>query len=415
MTIQALELFRSAPRYLTARAVGQRVPGLVSGPLAPLRFVNKRDPELPGPGWARVRPLLSGICGSDLATISGQSSFYFSPLVSMPFVPGHEVVGELLDAVDGLAAGDRVTLEPVLSCAARGIEPMCPSCIDGRFGRCDRVTTGHVSPGLQTGFCADTGGGWSRMFVAHRSQLHPVPEGLSDRRAVLVEPLACAVHCAFRASVRANADVLVIGAGTVGILTLVALKELTRAGSVVVVAKHRRQREWAESFGATDVVSPGEAINEVRRSTRALKLKPERGSPFLLGGVDVAIDCVGSKGSLDLALRTTRAGGRVVLAGIPVAGVDLTPLWFRELELVGAYTGGIEERGRRSGKSSEKGSPNADGTSAFDIATRIAAETPLDGIVGATYPLRRWRSAIDHALGAGRLGTLKVTFDLRAD
>src|SRR5439155_1321599 len=83
----------------------------------------------------------------------------------------------------------------------------------------------------------------------------------------------------------------------------------------------------------TDVVSPGEAINEVRRSTRALKLKPERGSPFLLGGVDVAIDCVGSKGSLDLALRTTKAGGRVVLAGIPVAGVDLTPLWFRELEL----------------------------------------------------------------------------------
>jgi threonine dehydrogenase-like Zn-dependent dehydrogenase len=314
--------------------------------------------------------------------------------------------------VDGLAAGDRVVLEPVLSCAARGIEPMCSSCTEGRFGRCDRVTTGHVSAGLQTGFCADTGGGWSRMFVAHRSQLHPVPDGVSDRRAVLVEPLACAVHSAFRASVRANADVLVIGAGTVGILTLVALKELTRAGSVVVVAKHRRQREWAESFGATDVVSPGEAINEVRRSTRALKLKPERGSPYLLGGVDVAIDCVGSKGSLDLALRTTRAGGRVVLAGIPVAGVDLTPLWFRELELVGAYTGGVEERGRGS---RAKGSSNAHGTSAFDIATRIAAETPLDGIVGATYPLRRWRSAIDHALGAGRLGTLKVAFDLRAE
>jgi threonine dehydrogenase-like Zn-dependent dehydrogenase len=412
MTIQALELFRSAPRYLTARAVGQRVPGLVSGPLAPLRFVNKREPEPPGRDWARVRPLLSGICGSDLATISGQSSFYFSPLVSMPFVPGHEVVGELVDDVDGLAAGDRVVLEPVLSCAARGIEPMCSSCTEGRFGRCDRVTTGHVSAGLQTGFCADTGGGWSRMFVAHRSQLHPVPNGMSDRRAVLVEPLACACHSALRANVRANADVLVIGAGTVGILTLVALKELTRAGSVVVVAKHRRQREWAESFGATDVVSPGEAINEVRRSTRALKLKPERGSPFLLGGVDVAIDCVGSKGSLDLALRTTRAGGRVVLAGIPVAGVDLTPLWFRELELVGAYTGGIEGRGRGS---RAKGSSNTNETSAFDIATRIAAETPLDGIVGATYPLRRWRSAIDHALGAGRLGTLKVAFDLRAD
>jgi hypothetical protein len=79
---------------------------------------------------------------------------------------------------------------------------------------------------------------------------------------------------------------------------------------------------------------------------------------------------------------------------------------------VGAYRGAIEERRRGS---RAKGRSKADGTWGFDIATRIAAETPLDGIVGATYPLRRWRSAIDHALGAGRLGTLKVAFDLRAE
>src|SRR5207247_9691457 len=146
---------------------------------------------------------------------------------------------------------------------------------------------------------------------------------------------------------------------------------------------------------------------------RALKLEPEWGRPIVLGGVDVALDCLESNGWLDLARRTTQAGGPLVLAGIPVAGVDLTSLWFRELELVGAYTGGIAERGRRSSRA--KGASNADGTSAFDIATRIAAETPIDGIVGATYPLRRWRSAIDHALGAGRLGTLKVACDVRAD
>ena len=93
MTTQAIELYRSVPRYLTARAVGGRVPGLLSGPLAPMRFVNRKDVMPLGPGWGRVRPLLSGICGSDLATIAGKSSFYFSPLVSLPFVPGHEVVG----------------------------------------------------------------------------------------------------------------------------------------------------------------------------------------------------------------------------------------------------------------------------------------------------------------------------------
>ncbi len=80
----ALELFRSVPRYVAARAVGERVPGLLAGPLAPLRLVNRDEPILPGEGWARVRPRLSGICGSDLATISGRASFYFSSLVSMP-------------------------------------------------------------------------------------------------------------------------------------------------------------------------------------------------------------------------------------------------------------------------------------------------------------------------------------------
>lgn len=401
MTVQAVELFRSVPRYLTARAFGGRAPGLVSGPLAPMRLANKKDPELPGPGWSRVRPRLAGICGSDLATVSGQSSFYFSPLVSMPFVPGHEVVGELIDEVDGFASGTRVVLEPVLKCEARGLEP-CANCAAGLTGRCDRVTTGHLSAGLQTGFCKDTGGGWSRMLLAHRSQLHAVPDELSDRRAVLVEPLSCAVHGALRAGVRPNDEVVVIGAGTVGILTLIALKELTQAGRITVVAKHGKQRRWAESFGATEVVPPSEATNAVRRSTRAMKLKPEMGRSYLMGGADVVLDCVGSRSSLDLALRTTRAGGRIVLSGIPVQAPDLTPLWFRELELVGAYTGGME-------------TVNGDRRHAFDIAIDLAGENPIDGIVGATYPLSRWREAIDHALGAGKLGTLKVAFDPRAE
>jgi threonine dehydrogenase-like Zn-dependent dehydrogenase len=406
MTIQAIELFRSAPRYLTARAIGDRAPGFVSGPIAPLRLVNKSEPEPPGPGWARVRSLLSGICGSDLATISGKSSFYFSPLVSMPFVPGHEVVGELLEDVGDLNAGKRVVLSPVLNCEARGVEPWCENCKNGDFGRCDRVTAGHVSPALQTGYCKDTGGGWSKMFVAHRSQLHAVPDDMPPERAVLIEPLACAVHTALRANVEPNHDVLVIGAGSIGVLTLLAVKELTQAGTVTVAAKHGKQKMWAEAFGASHVVPPDETLNRIRRDTRAMKLKPERGRPFLLGGVDVAIDCVGSKSSLDLALGTTKAGGRVVLAGIPVQAPDLTPVWYRELEVVGAYTGGVE---RLPGRPKQE-------RHAFDIAIDLASQNPvLDRVVGATYPLKRWREAIDHAMSAGRMGTLKVAFDPRQD
>jgi threonine dehydrogenase-like Zn-dependent dehydrogenase len=395
----ALEFYRSAPRYLGARTLGKRAPGLLTGGLAPIRLVTQKDPEPSRAGWARLKPRLSGICGSDLSTISGRSSFYFSPLVSLPFVPGHEVVGELLDDCDDVRAGQRVVLSSVLGCAARGEEPPCDHCAAGNVGRCDRVTVGHLKPGLQTGFCTDTGGGWSRMLQAHRSQLWPVPDGMSDQTAVLIEPLACAIHAVFRARIPAGGSVHVVGAGTVGILTLIAIKALTTADHVVVSAKHQRQRAAASMAGADDVVRPEHAVKAVRRAEHAVKLTPERGMDFLLGGVDVAIECTGSGGALDLAMRTTKAGGRVVVSGIPGGGADLTPLWFRELELAGAYTSGVEDLGDGVSRST------------FDLAIELASNLPiLEQLVGATYPLDRWRDALDHAMAAGSLGTFKVAF-----
>lgn len=396
----ALQMYRSVSRYVAARAVGGRVPGLLAGPLSPLRLVSMDEPAVPGPGWGRVSPRLSGICGSDLASLSGKVSFYFSPLVSMPFVPGHEVVGDLFDAVEDLPAGTRVVLEPVLGCAARGVAP-CPSCVAGARGRCDRITVGHISPGLQTGYCADTGGGWGAVLVAHRSQLHPVPDRLPDSRAVLVEPLACAIHCALRARPEPGSSVLIVGAGTVGLLTLLALRALTPAGPILVVAKHPAQRDLAGSFGATEVIGSKEATAAVRRATHAYRLDPERGGSYLLGGVDVAIDCAGAADSLALALRSTRAGGRVVLAGMPPASADLSPVWFRELELTGAYATG--EEATAGGR-----------VSAFELAMELALEAPLTGMLGGVYPLARWREALDHAYAAGRLGTSKVALDPRA-
>jgi threonine dehydrogenase-like Zn-dependent dehydrogenase len=176
-----------------------------------------------------------------------------------------------------------------------------------------------------------------------------------------------------------------------------ALRKLTDAGRITVVAKHEHQRDLAMELGASETVTPDRAIGSLRRATRSVKLTPERGMPFLLGGVDVALECVGSRSSLDLALRTTKAGGRVVLTGIP-AGADLTPVWFRELELVGAYTSGEEQL-------------NGATRSSFDIALELAADAPIKRLVGATYPLNRWRDALDHAFGAGKLGTVKVAFD----
>jgi threonine dehydrogenase-like Zn-dependent dehydrogenase len=395
----ALEMYRSPAKFLAAKAVGGRIPGILTGPAAPLRLVTINEPKAERPGWARIRPILSGICGSDLGMVTGSTKLYFSAVVSMPFVPGHEIVGELLDDCEDLPKGTRVVMDSVLTCAARGVEP-CENCVTGNTNRCDRITVGHVKPGLQTGFCQDTGGGWGNLLVAHRSQLYAVPDGLSDERAVLVEPLSGAVHAALRAKVQPGQSVLVSGAGAVGLFATLALRELTQAGRITVVAKHPKQRELARAFGASDVVAPDEVFRGVRRSTGAFRLKPDFGAgEFLLGGVDVAVDAVGSKDSIDTVLRVTKAGGRVVLSGMPASGADLSPVWFRELEVTGTYASAREE-------------PN--GRPAFETALELAGRAPLDGIVGARYPLYRWREALDHAHSAGRLGTVKVAFDVRA-
>jgi threonine dehydrogenase-like Zn-dependent dehydrogenase len=390
-TVAAVELYRSVPRYVAARALSGRLPSLAASNAAPLRLVN-RSPQAPRAGWARVRPRLTGICGSDLATVTGRSSFYFSSLVSLPFVPGHEIVGDLLDDVETprgrLRAGSRVVLAPVLNCAARGVAP-CAGCSADRPTRCDNVTSGHLSPGLQTGYCADTGGGWSSELRAHGSQLFAVPTDMPDEVAVLIEPLACAIHAARRAEVLPGERVLVIGAGAIGLLTLLALRSLTPAGELLVAAKHAKQQDLARRFGAGSVVPSTNVVGAVRRSTRAMQLSPERGSDYLLGGVDVTLECAG--GGLDTALRVTRAGGRVVLSGLPTSSPDLTPLWFRELSLVGAYAAGPD-----------------DFTAALELASGATESGLLSELLGATYPLTRWRDALDHALSAGRLGTGRV-------
>ncbi len=398
----ALQMHRSLPRHLAGRAVGGRLPGILSGYAAPLRLVTIDPPVVERPGWARLRTRLSGVCGSDLGALSGRTSRYFSGLVSLPFVPGHEVVADLLEDCDDLPAGTRVVIDPVLGCAARGIDP-CEACRIGATNRCRQVTVGHLAPGLQTGFCRDTGGGWGETLTAHRSQLHPVPESLTDEQAILIEPIACAVHTALRARVADGDRVLVSGAGSVGLLTTLALRRLSGASEIVVVAKHAHQRELALELGATEVVTPGETLRRLRRSTGAFAVTPEFSAPYLLGGVDVAIDAVGSKSSVETALNTTRAGGRVVLSGMPAAA-DLSAAWFRELEVLGSYASAQTEPGARG---------------AFDIALDLATDLVTGPAVArlakgvTSYPLHRWREALDHAHGAGRLGTVKVAFDPR--
>jgi threonine dehydrogenase-like Zn-dependent dehydrogenase len=390
--MKALVFERSVPRFAAARLASEWRSG--SGArVGPLRLTEVDEPSLPGTGWRRVRPRLAGICGSDLATVDGRASRYFEPIVSFPFVPGHEVVGDLDD-------GGRVVLEPVLRCAARGIQPPCASCAAGDTNRCRNVAYGHLEPGLQTGYCADTGGGWGLVLVAHQSQLHPVPDDLADEAAVMVEPAACAVHGALAARVPEAGAVVVIGAGTLGLCTIAALALFRpNTEAIIAVAKHPEQRRLARDLGASTVVAPGELRRAVRRQTGSGLLDDGQ----LTGGAAVVFDCVGTDASITDALAVIEPGGTVALLGMPGAvHVDLTGLWQREIRLEGAYAYGTE---RVSGRAKRT----------FELAFQLVRDRRLERLVTATYPLDRYREAIDHAANAGRRGAVKVAFDLRKE
>jgi threonine dehydrogenase-like Zn-dependent dehydrogenase len=330
--------------------------------------------------------------------VDGRSSRWFEPIVSFPFVPGHEVVADTED-------GRRAVIEPVLGCQARGIVPMCPACSDGRRRHCVNLTGGDVSPGLQTGYCHDTGGGWSLAFAAHESQLHYVPEGLADEAAVLIEPVACAVHAALHhpgpgpAGRGQELTAVVIGAGTLGLCTVAALAQfrddVTR---IISVAKYSHQKELATRLGATSVAEPGELRRAVRRATGSWALD----SGQLSGGAPLVIDCVGSAASFADALAVTAPGAALVLAGMPApATMDLTPLWQREVSVAGSYTYGPE--------------PAAGGRHSFDLAFELAETVGLERLLSATYPLERAAEAIEHAAAAGRRGAVKIAFDMRGE
>ncbi len=406
--MKALVFSRKPARYAAAMAAGRLTPG-GGAKVGPLKLRHDHDhPALPGPGWRYIKPRLAGICGSDLATIDGTSSRYFEPIVSFPFVPGHEVVADLVDPDDRRARPDgthRVILEPVLSCVARGIDPVCRHCAEGHLGNCANLTAGAISPGLQSGFCCDTGGGWSTLMVAHESQLHAVPDHWTDEMALMVEPTACAVHSALAGEVAEGDVVVVIGAGTLGLLTIAALRRFAPTCTILAVAKHPEQRTEATKLGADHLAAPGEVKRAVRRRTgaRAVTATGADGPvDRLADGAAVVFDCVGSADSIADAIAVAGPRGRIMLVGMAGrTSVDLTGLWHKELRLTGTYAYGVE--------------PAAGGRRTFDLAMELVEAADLGRLVSAAYPLSRYPEAIAHAADAGRRGAVKVAFDLRAE
>ena len=246
------------------------------------------------------------------------------------------------------------------------------------------------------------GGSWGEMFVAHEAQLVRVPESVTDEEAVLVEPFACSVHAVRSAMPSPGERVLVIGAGSIGLLTVAALKALAPSCHVTVLARHAFQAEHATRLGAERVVfARGNYVGELADAGQARLLKPIIGKPVGVGGFDRTFICIGGARATDDAMRITRAGGTLVLLGnsARMDGIDWTPLWLKELTLRGSLCYGEHRHV----------SPAVD---AFREATNLIAVRGgvLKPLMTHVYPLTEYRAALATAMDKKGSRSIKVAF-----
>jgi len=269
----------------TNRYVVVPAPGVVE--------IEHTTTPVPGPGEVLIRMTVAGICGSDVHAAHGRH-----PFVALPYRPGHEVVGtvEATGAGVDVAAGTRVVVEPILACGD------CKYCRDGRYNLC--ATMSFFG-------CTAPAGGLADFFVVPADRAVPVPGQLSDLQAVLIEPLSTPVHAvALAGPDLTGKTVAILGAGTIGLLTLAAARH-AGAARIAVSDPLAVKRELAGKLGADsvhDAAAPG-MVDAVRAD--------------LGTSADVVFDCVAVQPTIDQAVAIAVKGGTVVVVGVPAAPVTV--------------------------------------------------------------------------------------------
>jgi threonine dehydrogenase-like Zn-dependent dehydrogenase len=384
----------------------------------PVALQELADPRPFAPDWVVTRPRLTGICGSDSKQIlldfgEGDSDNAMSGLCSFPQVMGHEVVADVVEvgpAAKGLEVGQRVVLNPWLSCGPRGISPVCPACEAGDLSLCWSFTDGALTPGIHTGVSSDATGGYAELMPAHDSMLIPVADSISDEQAVFADPFAVSLHSITRHPPPAAGKALVWGAGALGSCAIAILRALYPTVEVAVVARFDAQAKLAEHLGACKVLrlaSQLELIEELAAWSGG-RLRPTMaGLPGLPmchpGGIDVVYDTVGKPETFEVGVRVLKARGTLVKSGVHAPGRwEWSPLYFKEISWVGSNAFGIEEvEGRRQHGIRHYLDLVADG--------RI----DLGGMLTHTFRLEEWRDAFATIATQGDTGAIKVAIDQR--
>ena len=391
--------------------------GCLRSRLNGLRLREVAPPELPGDEWVRVRTLLGGICGSDIGVIAQKQppNSILQAFSSQPMALGHEnvaVVEEVGKGVDDSWVGRRVAIEPSLGCEARGIDPPCRRCRAGEYSVCEKFGDDaggayHMPPGRGIGYNARTGGSWGEVFVAHRSQLVGVPDELDDEQALLTDPIACGLHAVLRVDLREAANILVYGTGVLGLGVIAALRALGYAGKIDALGRSAYLEPRALAFGADAYLRlPPQRRGRfaaIAERTGGSFHRARFGNYMLMGGYDAVFECVGSAQAVTESLKWARARGQVVLLSTARGGgVDLTPVWFRELSMVGASGRQIEHVDGRE-------------VNTYQLAHEMmtSGKIPVAGLLTHKFPLGEYRRALAVAMNKSKHQAIKVALDFR--
>jgi threonine dehydrogenase-like Zn-dependent dehydrogenase len=372
----------------------------LADPEFPVSLVEVEEPALPGGAWARVAVTAGGICGSDLHLFSHDTgpSPTLLPFSTFPFVMGHEIAGRVIEAGPDcpVPVGTRVAVDPTIGCVARGVDPPCRHCATGWAQDCLNLEAKTLTPGLSLGYTSNLGGGWAEQVLGHTSMLHPLPDAVPDRVAALHEPLSIALHGLLRRPPRDGEPVVIVGAGIIGLCAVVALHHIAPSSKVTVLARHGHQADAARAAGADHVVrTSSDGSHFARLAAIAGAEVSGRKQLMLTGGFPYVVEAVGSPASVTEALRLVDNRGTVLLLGAAgVSEVDLTPVWFKEAALVGAWGHCVDGAAH-----------------SIDRALAVLAEgtLPFDSILTHEFPLTELRQAITTALDRKGTGAIKVT------
>jgi L-iditol 2-dehydrogenase len=265
-----------------------------------------------GAGEVLIRVGACGICGSDVHGYDGSSGRRIPPIVM-----GHEAAGRIAAVgagVTGLAEGDRVTFDSTIYCGA------CEYCRRGEVNLCDNRQVLGVS-------CGDysRAGAFAEFVVVPARVVYKLPESISFAEAAMLEAVAVAIHAVSLAEISAESTALVVGAGTIGVLILQALRA-AGCGRVFVSDVDATRLKMAKELGAEDVLSAND-------DTAAQILQRTRGV-----GVDVAMEAVGRNETVNAAIASVRKGGTVVLVGniSPDVTLPLQKVVTRQIRLQGS-------------------------------------------------------------------------------